>query len=121
MLILAKLIGVLFVGLGIAFLVKPVWMTQVMQFWKEGNRIYWAGIIRVIIAIVLFLAAPAATNVMAPIILGLIILLSGVVIFVMGPEKLKALIQSWEDQNVSIHRLLSLIITSFGLLVFFIL
>ena len=119
MIILAKTIGIVISALGILFLVLPEKAKLIMNFWKQGSRIYGAGILRVLFSVVLFLAASQSRAPVITAILGLMFMVSGILVFVMGVEKSKELIQWWEDQPSLIHRLLGLLVLCFGLLVLY--
>lgn len=117
MVILARLVGIFIGVLGVIFLVMPDWMKRTMAFWKEGNRIYGGGVIRLAIAVVLLMAAPQARQPLTALILGILFLVSGIVIFMMGVEEGKKLIGWWEGQSTPVLRLMGIFVITFGALI----
>ena len=55
--IIIKIIGIAFILLAIVYLLKPDVMKALMEFFKQGRRIYFAGLIRFVLAIIFLLAA----------------------------------------------------------------
>ncbi|MBN2456015.1 MAG: hypothetical protein JXB29_05690 [Sedimentisphaerales bacterium] len=52
-----KIIGIVFVAIGIVYLLKPEIAKALMDFFKQANRIYIAAVIRLALAVVFLLAA----------------------------------------------------------------
>lgn len=118
MIILVKLVGALIAVLGLAIFASP-WVTQkIFGFFKEGKNIYYAGVVRSIIALLLFIAASQSVVPLAAIALGLMFLVSGIAVFATDVEKLKAFIASYSEMPSLIVRLLGLVAASFGILIF---
>jgi hypothetical protein len=117
MVILARTIGIVIGLVGVTFLIKLDWMKQVIAFWKEGNRVYWAGAIRLTVGIILLAASPAARVPISAGILGLLFLVSGIVIFVMGAEEARKMIGTFESQSSALMRLLAVIVIIFSALI----
>jgi hypothetical protein len=55
--VIVKIIGIAIVALAIVYLLKPDVMKSLMEFFTEGRRIYFAGLIRLVMAVVFFLDA----------------------------------------------------------------
>lgn len=117
MVILARLIGILIGVLGFSFLIKLDWMKQILAFWKEGNRVYWGGVIRLVIGIILLIASPGTREPITAGILGLLILVSGVVLLVTGAEEVKKMIGWFEAQSAVMLRLMALVVIIFSALI----
>ncbi|MBI4431266.1 MAG: hypothetical protein HY587_06115 [Candidatus Omnitrophica bacterium] len=117
MIILAKSFGILIAVLGLIFLVYPDRAKKMMDFWKEGNRIYGAGAIRLAIGVILLFASPQAAQPFTAAVLGVLILVTGVVIFVMGLEEVKKQIAFWESQPILVRRIMGVFVTLFGILI----
>ena len=119
MVIIAKGLGLLIGILGIVLIVYPEWIKKLMAFWKEGSHVYWAAMVRLVIGVILLIAASRAAQPMMAATLGILFLVSGVIIFVMGAEEGKKLIAFWESQPSLVLRLLAVFVVVFGTLVFF--
>lgn len=117
MALLANLVGVFITGFGLFVTILPEKAKVLMGFWREGNRAYWGGIIRIAIAVVVFLAAPSGWTPGPAVALGILFLVSGVLVFAIGLEKMKEQILWWENQPQLVLRLLGLVVLSFGILV----
>ncbi|MBF0384360.1 MAG: DUF2065 family protein [Candidatus Omnitrophica bacterium] len=118
MVILVKIVGVLIMALGLVIFASPQFTQKIFDFFKEGKRIYYAGVIRTVVGLVLFICASRSSVPLAAIALGLMFLVSGIVIFAADPEKLKAFISSYSEMPSLVIRLLGLVAASFGILIF---
>ncbi len=121
MLITAKLIGVAIILIGVAILFLPDTLKKVLGFWKEGSRIYGVGVFRVLAGLVFFIAAPGSHLVGGTVAVGFLFFLAGAVIFVAGPEKIKALIAVWAEMPLVVCRIMGLIAAVFGTLILYVL
>lgn len=119
MIFLAKAIGVLIFALGCVFIVYPAWGKKVAAFWKKGKTVYVGGVIRLVIGVILLIAAAGAKQSITAAILGVVFLASGVLIFAMSLEQTKRLIEFWENQPDLILRLMCIVTIAFGALIFF--
>ena len=54
--IVIKSLGILFVLIGIAYLLRPEIIKKLMGFFRKGKRIYVAGLIRFALAVIFLLA-----------------------------------------------------------------
>ena len=116
--ILAKLIGVLIMALGLAIFASPQFTQKIFNFFKEGKRVYYAGVIRTAVGLVLFFAASKSAVPLAAIALGLMFLVSGIVVFAADLEKMKAFITHYSEIPGLVIRLFGLVGASFGILIF---
>ena len=116
---LVKIIGILIAGLGIAMIVYPSWLKKVTAFWKQGNNIYYAGVIRIAVGILILMAASTANSPMAAVALGLLFLASGSIIFLIGVEQDHKLLDFWDAQPEMVLRVMSVFPIIMGALIFF--
>ena len=118
MVFLAQLVGILIMGMGFGIFASPAFVEKVFQFFKEGRRIYYAGVFRTAVGLILFLAASRSLVPLAAIALGLMFLVSGIVVFAADQEKLKSFMAAFSQMPPLVIRLFGLIAASFGMLVF---
>ncbi|MFA6379324.1 MAG: hypothetical protein WCX16_06060 [Candidatus Omnitrophota bacterium] len=118
MIILAKFIGLLIMVFGFFIFASPTFTQKVFTFFKEGNRIYLAGVIRGAVGLIFFISASQCVVPLAAIALGLMFLVSGIVVFAIDVEKIKAFISSYSEMPGLVIRLLGLVAASFGILIF---
>lgn len=119
MIFLVKAISLLMMALGIAFLAKPDYMKKALAFFQQDNRVYVPGVIRITIGGVLLFAAPEAHVVGAMVILGLFFIAAGIMIFVIGPEKMKTLLKLWEEMPLWICRVVGVFPVLLGSLILY--
>ena len=117
MVILAKSFGVLITILGLVFLIYPDWMKKVLAFWKEGKRIYGGGVIRLTVGVILIISAPQAAQPFTAAVLGMLIVLSGAVLYVMSLDEVKKEITFWQSQPVLVLRVMAVFIVLLGVLI----
>ena len=116
MLILVRAIGIVIIVMGIAVLLSPRTMKQLIAFWSKGKRIYLAGVLRVAIAVILLLAASACKRVGIILTLGILILIGGIMIFALPLQKMRSMLTWWEKKPLWVLRLMGLIAIAIGAL-----
>jgi uncharacterized protein YjeT (DUF2065 family) len=117
MLIIPRLIGLLMLVAGVVFFIDPKTMKRYMAFWTQGSRISTIGApLNLIFGILLLIAASQCRVSLVITIMGILSLIKGIVLFVSGPEKAKAMINKWGDKPEGLVRLLSLLVLGMGVL-----
>ncbi len=119
MLVLVKLFGIVIVAMGSIFTFNPQALKQVFSFWQQGNRVYLVGVLRILIGIVLLMAASQCRLIWVVVTLGLLVLIKGVLIFILGIEKIKSMLNWWGQRPLGILRLMGLIALSIGALLLY--
>lgn len=119
MVFLVKLLGLLIVILGVAYLYNPKILKPYLDFWKAPKRIYLGAVMAFVIGIIFLYAAPLC-RVSWPIVLfGLLGLIKGVLLLVLRKEKWFELLDWWEKRSAHFLRIHSLIAVSIGALLIF--
>jgi len=119
MFLLARLIGIVFIGAGLIFLLNPVVMKGVFSYMLKGKRIYGMGAVRIIAALILFIAAPQCRVRWVIIAIGTLPLAGGIAIFILGIERCRRMIKKWQNKSLQILRLMSFAPIIFGLLILY--
>lgn len=117
--IVIKGLGMLFTLMGIAYLLRPDFIKKLMAFFKKGKRIYFAGLIRFALAVIFFVAARECRYFGIIFACGIIFLISGFLIFMLGPEKIRRILDWYEEQPIVIFRVIAVVILVFGIIVVF--
>ena len=112
-----KVIGLLFMVMGIWLAARPEAIKQLLSFFKKGKRLYIAGGIRLVLAIVFLLSARECDVVWFIILVGILFLIGGLLIFTMKQEKLKGWIDWWLGKSDIVIRSLSVLVLLFGALI----
>jgi len=107
----------LFALMGIAYLLRPDIIKKLMGFFKKGKRIYLAGLIRFALAVVFFVAARECRYPWIIFASGLIFLVGGLLIFLLGPEKIRRILEWYQEQPTLIFRIIALIVLLFGVII----
>ena len=115
--IVIKSFGMLFALMGIAYLLRPDIIKKFMGFFKKGRRIYLAGLIRFALAVVFFVAARECRYFRIIFASGIIFLTGGLLIFLLGPEKIRRILDWYQDQPALIFRVIALIVLIFGVVI----
>ena len=87
-----RLIGVVFVIMGILCVFKPDVPKRLMQFFRKGPRIYLAGIVRLALAGVFLVGADDCRHKWVIVGFGITFMVSGLVIFMLGAVRLRKVI-----------------------------
>jgi len=114
-----KIIGMIIVLIAIVYLLKPGVLKRLMEFFKQGKRIYFAGLIRFILAIVFLVGARECDITWVIVLFGILFIISGLLIFILGPEKTRAILDWYEKQPVIILRVIALIALSIGAVIIY--
>ena len=111
---IVKIVGILIVLIGIVFLLKPGVMKRSMEFMKKGKRVYFAGVIRFTLAIIFLLGASECDQKWIIAYFGILFLISGLLIFMLGPEKIRQVLEWYQKQTVLLFRVIALIVLACG-------
>jgi len=114
-----KIVGIIFVFFAIVFLLKPAVMNRIMEFFKKGKRLYFVGLIRFALAIVFLVGANECKRPWVIIVFGILFIMSGLLIFMMRPERLKAMIEWYQKQWVLLLRVFAVIALAFGAIIIY--
>jgi hypothetical protein len=114
-----KGLGILFTLMGIAYLLRPEIIKKFMVFFKKGKRIYFAGLVRLALAVVFFVAAGECRYFWIIFASGIIFLTGGLLIFLLGPDKIRRILDWYEGQPIVIFRVIALIVLVFGMVIIF--
>lgn len=119
MLILVKFIAIVIVGMGILFLLSPKITKPFIGFWKQGKRLYIAGILRISFGIIFLLAASECRLVGIIVALGILFLIGGILIFMLGLERLKSILNWLDRRSFLALRFIGLAVIAIGALVLY--
>jgi uncharacterized protein YjeT (DUF2065 family) len=119
MVIVIKSLGIVFVLIGVAYLLKPTILKKLMSFFKKGKRIYVAGLIRFALAVVFLLAATQCRYPMIIGACGILFLLSGLLIFVLGPETIRRIFDWYDEQSILVFRIIASVVIVVGAVIIF--
>jgi len=112
-----KGLGILFALMGLAYLLRPNIIKKLMVFFKKGKRIYLAGLVRFALAVVFFVGARECRYFWIIFACGIIFMLGGILIFMLGPEKIRRMLNWYQNQPNLFFRVIALIILIFGAIV----
>ena len=119
MVIVIKSLGIVFVLIGIAYLLKPNILKTLMGFFKKGKRIYVAGLVRFALAVVFLLAATQCRKPRMIGAFGVLFLLSGVLIVILGHETIRRIFDWYEKQSSLVFRIIASVVVVVGAIIIF--
>ena len=119
MVIVIKSLGIVFALVGIVYLLRPDIMKWLMEFFKQGKRIYFAGLIRFALAVVFLVGARECKRFWVIFALGLLFIISGMLVFIIPLEKIKAYISWWQKKSPLILRIMALIALAVGAIIIY--
>ena len=117
--IVIKTLGIVFVLIGIVYLLRPDIMKWLMEFFKQGKRIYFAGLIRFALAVVFLLGARECKRFWVIFAFGILFIISGLLVFIIPLEKIKAYIGWWQKKPPLLLRLMALIALAIGAIIIY--
>lgn len=119
MIVLVKLIGVFIACMGLIIFSNPELMKKMISYWRNGNRLYIGGLLRVIFGVIFLFSAFRARSPAFMAALGIFLVIAGMLIFVLGLEKIKKMLDWWDEKPFSVLRLVSIIIFAIGVLIIY--
>jgi len=117
--IVVRIIGIVFVVMMIVYFLKPDVMKRLMEFFKQGKRMYFAALIRFVLAIVFLLAARECNRFWVIFGFGILFLISALCIFILGLEKVKSYIGWWQKRSVLLLRVMAVIGLAIGAVIIY--
>lgn len=117
--IVIKIIGIFFILLGFVFLLRPDIMKWLIEFVKKGKRVYFAGLIRLALAVVFFASFRECDKPWFIFAFGILFLIAGILIFMLGPEKIKRVLDWYQKQSVMLFRIIALLPMALGVLIIY--
>lgn len=100
--------------MGIVYLLRPDVMKWLIEFFKQGKRIYFAGLIRFALAVVFLVAARECKYFWVILVFGILFIIGGLLIFILGPQKLKTILDWYEKQSTVLLRVIAIIVVAAG-------
>jgi len=119
MAIAVKIIGIVFVFIAVIYLLKPDILKHLMEFFKKGRRLYFAGLLRFVLAVVFLLGANDCRIPWVIITLGILFIISGLLVFTLGLERLKAMLEWYQKQPSILLRVIALIALGVGAVIIY--
>jgi uncharacterized protein YjeT (DUF2065 family) len=116
---IVKLIGIVMVAAGVVYFVKPVLIKKTADFIMKEKWIYVCGIVSFIIGIIFLRAASLCAIKWLVILLGIIAIIKGILVFVLGQQKIKSLIGKWMSKPVNTWRTLAIIKIAVGVIIIY--
>ncbi len=117
--IVIKSLGIVFALIGILYLWRPDFFKWLIGFFKQGNRMYIAGVIRFILAVVFLVGATECRYFWVILIFGIIFLLSGLLIFMLGPAKIRRMFEWYEIQSTILYRIIAFFVLAVGAVIIY--
>ena len=116
---LVKLLGIIIVVCGAAYFVKPNLMKKVVTFFTRDKWIYFGGILSFIIGIIFFRVASQCAISWVVVLFGLIAVIKGIVIFVLGKQKIRSLPDGWTKKPPKTLRMVALFDIAIGVVLIY--
>ena len=117
--IVIKSLGIVFVIIGFVFLLRPDIMKLLIAFMKRGKRIYFAALLRFVLAVVFLLGAGDCGQKWIIAGLGILFLLGGLLILILGPEKTRGILNWYEGQSLVLFRVVAVVPMIIGAVVIY--
>ncbi len=112
--IVIKIVGILIVFIGIVYLLKPGVIKWLMEFIKKGKRVYFAGVLRFVLAIIFLLGASDCYLKWVIATFGILFMISGLLILILGPEKIRQIFDWYQNQPILLFRVIAAIVLACG-------
>jgi len=108
------ILGILIIGEGVLFLLKPGALTTVVKFFAEGRRMYIVGVLRLVLGVICLVSAHECAIQWLIIIFGILLCTGGTLVFAIKLDKLKAILAWWQQRSAVTIRLLGVVALAIG-------
>ena len=119
MVIVIKSLGSVFILIGFVYLFRPIILKDLMSFFKKGKRVYFAGLVRFALAVIFLLAATQCREPKIVGVFGILFLISGILVFVLGPDMIRRIFDWYETQSNVIFRVIASAVIVVGAIIIF--
>lgn len=117
MLLAVNIIGIVLVLIAVGYFLKPDGFKSLIEFYKKGERIYLAALVRFALGVVFLLAARECSKPVVISVLGIAFLIGGMTIVIVGPEKVNKIIGWYQNRSKIFSRFMALLLFAFGILI----
>jgi hypothetical protein len=92
-------------------------MKRFFEFFKKGSRLYVAAPIRLALAVVFLIGARECKQFWVIMVIGILLLISGILVLVLGPKKLVPILEWFQGQSEFLQRVVALIVLAVGVVI----
>jgi len=117
--IVVQCLGVVKLLLRIVYLLKPDVMKWLMRFFKQGRRMYFAAVLRLVLAVIFLFAAHECDISWVIVTFGIIFIISALLIFALGAKRVKSILDWYQKQPALIFRVIALIVLAIGAIIIY--
>ena len=114
--LIARIVALILIGFGCVFMLRSETIKKVLDYVKQGNRIYGIGVLRILIGLVFLSVSSGSRITWVVVIIGLVVLGSGVAIFVLKKDRSLALAEKIHDMPGATLNLIGTIPLFIGIL-----
>jgi len=114
MVVAVKIVGIVFIAAGILYILKPDVLKRLIEFFKKGPRMYVAGLIRFALAVVFLVGAGDCREKWVIAGFGIIFLISGLLVLMLGPRRLRGMLEWFQKQPAMLIRIVGVIALAIG-------
>lgn len=112
--LIVKIFGIVIACIGLLYLLKPLLSMQLLEFFKKGKRLYLVAVIRFALAVVFLLAARECRVPWLVIVFGILLLFSGALILIIGPDRLRPMMNWFQKRSTVFIRFMGLVAIAIG-------
>ena len=117
--VVIKSLGIIFAVIGIVYLLRPDFLKWMMEFFKKGSRIYIGGVLRFVMAVIFLVGARECRYFWVIFTFGILFLIGGLLIFMLGPEKIRRIFDWYQQQSTLVFRAIALIVLIVGAVIIY--
>lgn len=117
--ILVRLLGIVVMVVGCIIMLNPEVFNIIMNFWKQGKKIYLAGALRLIFGVVFLFTARECKFPVVIYVMGALMVIGGALLFILGQQKINALFGWWEKKSPVVLRIMGFAALAIGSLILY--
>jgi hypothetical protein len=117
MILLVKVIGIFIACMGAVIILNPQIMKNMVMFWRQGKKLYFAGVLRILFGVIFLLSVSRAKIPVVMLVFGIFSLIAGILVFILGLEKIRGMLDWWQKRPNGILRLMALLVLILGFLI----
>jgi len=119
MVLTLKILAIIMICVAIIFLAHPASLKKFLNYVLQGSNIFFAAVIRLVVGAFMLLTASKCDIPIIIVVIGIIALASGILVFLLGSEKSKKIIENIVAKSELVHRVIAVIaIIIWGIIVY---
>ena len=119
MVFIVKLTGILVITISTISFLVPTFIKQIISLCIKGSNVYIFATLRMLLGLIFLVSYPEARLPNIILIIGILILLNGILVFILGQQKVKYLLSHLQEKSPKVLRIMAMAAFIAGVLIIY--